>query len=894
MASFKLIKAQHDAAEAFARETLNQLLRDPAYSNPTSQYPYGQNDNLLRGSVGSGKTAVSGTGIKNVYEALSSTSNRPDVVTFFMSTSEGGLINQSREKYEALGLTTVSVDDFLRDGFVDGTVVFLPLQSVYSGKNTRRGYGEYETLDSMFERRGNTKIILIFDEAHNNLEGKKAESTQNTIHMIHPDVLWAMTATPRRNEKDYAGVRVNIDLRGCIDEDIVVENLFVNSIGDAANTTSVKGCITNAIDTQRILERAFKLAPFTKDIVPLTCIQISNDKGSTTTDSADDIKQAERVRQALIALNVPPEQIAVCLAKDKNIGGVKNDNVINDIKYSHDVRYLIFKIAAATGWDCTRARQLVRLRKTGTILDQQTIGRISRMPVARKSVRHTIVGSKDADVVSDSVRTVVPQDEIEKYGSPLDYLSHFLDNAFIITDDANYSVPDAFVQDRIVDKSRRYEPIVRQEFAALASASIPSFKVVTTTGFDNLYYRDKFMTWLSERLKTASEKYNYNPDALKIPYVHGHVLSELAVYDETNDIDERQIGWSEYNPNETDPLTIVRSQIANGRLGNSAIRANWESIEPILIGVIKRIANKRGVTSNDMMKLIMSNFSSQQHGAHIDGKIKFVENILINVMSDEDVVKEASKKIKQTTFSVDACERYSPKPLVEDAPKNYLDEKIEPWSNDKKLRRSNGSSYDAGFDAKSSAVWHSMPEIITFKSLAAHADDRVVKMFVKLPDGSSAFSYPYLRRIKSVASNRTHNELGEHRPDFLAIIGNKGYFIESKGGETESDGQYDNNDIDEYTYAKFAGACSFWNDGITDMDGRIVMSSEEFKRCFRNAYGVDFGGLVFTKTFTYGKGKKQTTDIRYLPARKVSDWNASLGTSEWMDEDEFFRRCAEE
>jgi type III restriction enzyme len=49
-----------------------------------------------------------------------------------------------------------------------------------------------------------------------------------------------------------------------------------------------------------------------------------------------------------------------------------------------NIDYLIFKQAAATGWDCPRASILVMFREIGNpIFKTQVLGRIRRMPEAK-------------------------------------------------------------------------------------------------------------------------------------------------------------------------------------------------------------------------------------------------------------------------------------------------------------------------------------------------------------------------------------------------------------------------------------------------------------------------------------------------------------------------------
>lgn len=91
--------------------------------------------------------------------------------------------------------------------------------------------------------------------------------------------------------------------------------------------------------------------------------------------TADDNTTFEKIRDALIALKVPPEQIAIKTAEI-------NELKIHDLM-SRDcpVRYIITVNALKEGWDCPFAYILATLADKNSSIDvEQILGRVLRMP----------------------------------------------------------------------------------------------------------------------------------------------------------------------------------------------------------------------------------------------------------------------------------------------------------------------------------------------------------------------------------------------------------------------------------------------------------------------------------------------------------------------------------
>ena len=136
-------------------------------------------------------------------------------------------------------------------------------------------------------------------------------------------------------------------------------NINENVSGEETIDTPTNYLIDKALDKQLEIYDEFKKINI--DIMPLVLIQIPN-------------KQEELYKEILKYLNtkLKKEEIAIWLDK-------VNENTENIEDDDNKVRVLIMKQAVATGWDCPRAKILVKLRENmSEIFTIQTIGRIRR------------------------------------------------------------------------------------------------------------------------------------------------------------------------------------------------------------------------------------------------------------------------------------------------------------------------------------------------------------------------------------------------------------------------------------------------------------------------------------------------------------------------------------
>lgn len=307
----------------------------------------------------------------------------------FVSPSAGGLDSQSADKLQEEGseqqelaeelLNVVHWDSVTPEGhFDENTVLVISWDKVNRENNRSRKQTESSTTTTFDlitrKARRNRPLIMFVDESHKNDTNKSKE----VIEAFRPDILIKVSATPKESAESTGQTTQENAVMVGINE-VRKEKLIKDSVevithrnGTLFNRDSV---IENAIEMQKELENALDYEDIRRDVpeIPLVLIQIENDKKTDTGKS-----NAEQVRDKLLKEGIPENQIAIWLTDKDGQGKVHIDPTLPE-KIPNHIRYLIFKTAIATGWDCPRSHILVKLRNVGSqTLDIQTIGRIVR------------------------------------------------------------------------------------------------------------------------------------------------------------------------------------------------------------------------------------------------------------------------------------------------------------------------------------------------------------------------------------------------------------------------------------------------------------------------------------------------------------------------------------
>jgi type III restriction enzyme len=198
--------------------------------------------------------------------------------------------------------------------------------------------------------------VVVVDESHNAESQLSVEMMKN----LNPDFILDLTATPRNN----SNIISYVDALALKKQHMVKLPVIV------ANRSSKGEVIESALILRRQLEDLAKQeeAAGGKYIRPIVLFQ-----AQPRTD--DDNTTFEKIREKLVELKIPAEQIKIKTADINELKGV--DLMSRDCP----VRFIITVNALKEGWDCPFAYILASLAdKTSAVDVEQILGRVLRMP----------------------------------------------------------------------------------------------------------------------------------------------------------------------------------------------------------------------------------------------------------------------------------------------------------------------------------------------------------------------------------------------------------------------------------------------------------------------------------------------------------------------------------
>lgn len=198
--------------------------------------------------------------------------------------------------------------------------------------------------------------VVVVDESHNAESQLSVEMLKN----LNPDFILDLTATPRNN----SNIISYVDALALKKQHMVKLPVIV------ANRTSKGEVIESALILRRQLEDLAKQeeAAGGKYIRPIVLFQ-----AQPRTD--DDNTTFEKIREKLVELKIPAEQIKIKTADINELKGI--DLMSRDCP----VRFIITVNALKEGWDCPFAYILASLAdKTSAVDVEQILGRVLRMP----------------------------------------------------------------------------------------------------------------------------------------------------------------------------------------------------------------------------------------------------------------------------------------------------------------------------------------------------------------------------------------------------------------------------------------------------------------------------------------------------------------------------------
>jgi type III restriction enzyme len=220
--------------------------------------------------------------------------------------------------------------------------------------------------------------VVVVDESHNAESDLSVEMLEN----LNPSFIFDLTATPKNNANIVSFVPA---LR-------LKENNMVKLPVIAYNHRTKNEVIDSALHLQRQLEAIAKQEK--RYIRPIVLFQAQP-------KTKDDNVTFEKIKQELLALQIPENQIKIKTATINELKGI-------DLMSSEcDVRYIITVNALKEGWDCPFAYILASVADRSSEVDvTQILGRVLRQPYVTKH-QNNLLNVSYVLTASDKFKTVL-------------------------------------------------------------------------------------------------------------------------------------------------------------------------------------------------------------------------------------------------------------------------------------------------------------------------------------------------------------------------------------------------------------------------------------------------------------------------------------------------------
>lgn len=314
---------------------------------------------VLNAPTGSGKTVIL---IKYIDKLLAVKRN---IAVVWLCPGKGDLEEQSRNSFDYFLPSRQSFDlnDAMTSGFEAGSTSFINWDKVTKKDNKAITENEKDNLYDKIKIAHNSGIefLIIVDEEHSN-NTAKANDLLRYFDAIHTVRVSATTVTS--TDVEYK----EVDEEAVIGAGLITEAISVNE-GVVMNSAQDDAILLELADAKRQeIKKAYESLTPKRKINPLVLIQFPNGE-------PDKIKAVEQKLDSM-GYSRKNGMVAAWLSGDK--ADIPDNLVEND----SDLAFLFIKQAINTGWNCKRAKILVKLRESSgnENFQIQTIGRIRRMP----------------------------------------------------------------------------------------------------------------------------------------------------------------------------------------------------------------------------------------------------------------------------------------------------------------------------------------------------------------------------------------------------------------------------------------------------------------------------------------------------------------------------------
>ena len=315
---------------------------------------------VLCAPTGSGKTVMVSKFIDDYLD------ENPNTVFLWLCPGAGGLQKQSEESFgeNTSGIPYGDVYSFITEPDSKGHVFFINWDKINKKSNVVLREGEHKDLMTKVLSCHNSgiEIFMLIDEEH-----KYRDTANEYIANIQPKHVLRISATPISQGDHVEMVK---------DDEVIGAGLIATGISINEGVSLAIQENNNLDDDIMLLDLADKKRKEIQkeydrlgvNVRPLVLIQFPN--GSE--------EWIQRVKEALADMGYSENSGLVA----SWFSGDHPDKPEEIKKLDGEYAFLLFKQAIATGWDCPRAKILVKLREGGNErFNIQTVGRIRRTPL---------------------------------------------------------------------------------------------------------------------------------------------------------------------------------------------------------------------------------------------------------------------------------------------------------------------------------------------------------------------------------------------------------------------------------------------------------------------------------------------------------------------------------